>query len=442
MRYLIFIFFALVSLSASASPLDKMFKDFAANTNYTKPGAFQDQAAGHYTGGGFAMRNGNQALRPIRISLPHLGASCRGIDAYFGAFSFVKGEELIRMLRNMGSSAASYAFQLGLKTMAPSVETLLSQLRKIALDANKMALDDCHMVQQMFAASLPKGSAALEQACIDVKSQGSTGDWFGARQNCQANDAAKEEAIQDYKEKAPDLMMGEYNLTWHALMKVESFKSDHKLAEFVMSVVGTLVSRKESEKYRVHTIQGKGDSGEFIQAHMKGRPTKILVCDDHSKCLNPTWVDVTIGEKGIEKSLFERVREYVRSISLKYLSRTELSDDEKNFLSDGQKTPIYKYIQVALAEGTNFIMEDAVEYIALSILLEQFETFASHVLHYLDELQSIQLEDSHIQAFKKNVQDLRLRIQQIQTRADNGSAYRLLKMIQTYERKINSEKGG
>jgi len=433
----------LISISGdlSASPLDQMFQNFSKNSNHTKPGAFQDQAAGYYTGGGFAMRNGNQALRPMRLSLPHIGASCRGIDAYFGAFSFIKGDQLIQMIRNMGSQAASYAFQLGLKTMAPSVETLLSQLRKLALDANKLAIDDCNTVQQMFAASLPKGSAAMEQACMDVKSQGSSNDWFGARKHCQDNPGAKDDAVAKYKEQAPDLMMGEYNLTWHALMKVENFKADPKLAEFVMSVVGTMISRKEGTKYRLNTLQGKGDSSEFIHAHMKGQPTKILVCDEHSKCLQPSWVDIRIGDAGIEKSLFERVRVLVNAISIKYLSKQELSDEEKNFLQDGKKTPLYKYIQIAVAEGTGFIMEDAIEYIALSILLEQFETFASHVLHYMEELQSLQIDDSQIMAFKKNVQDLRLRIQQLQSRADNGSSYRLLKMIQTYERKVNTEKG-
>ena len=431
---MMFLFFILCfCANAQGSPLDDMFKTLTTQSHRTKPGAFQDQAAGYYTGGGFAMRNGNQSLRLVRLSLPHIGASCRGIDAYFGAFSFIKGDQLVQMLRNMGSQAASYAFQLGLKTMAPSVENILSQLRKLALDANKLAIDDCHMVQQLFTAALPKGSAALEQACMDVNSQGSSSDWFGARKKCQEDQGAKDASVSAYREKSPDLMMGEYNLTWHALMKVLSH--DPPTAHFILSVVGTVISRKEGDKYRIHVISGKGDDAEFIQAYMKGKTTKLLVCDT-PQCLNPTW-----QESALEDNLFEKVARHIHAITQKYRTKGELTPEEENFLQEGQKTPLYKYIQVSAAAGTPFLMEDAVEYITLSVLLAQFDAFASRVLHYMNDLQALQLEDAHIQMLKQNIQELRVRIHQLQTRSDNGTSFRLLKMIQAYERKISAEKG-
>ena len=278
--------FLLFSCQAGASSaLSNMFESFAGSTNVTSPGSYSDQAAGYYTGGGFTSRNSSNSLRPLRLSLPHIGSSCRGIDAYFGGFSFVQGEQLVQMIRNMGQQAVSYGFQLALKTMAPQVETLLAQLRKLGLDANKLAIDECNTVQQMFASSLPKGSLAHEQACLDVTSQGGSNDWFGARESCQQDPNQVNQAIDQYKREAPDLLIGEYNLTWEAMKKVPGLTDDIELAQYIMSVVGTLISKKidpvnHPDKYAVSTKEGKGDSLEFIKSNLEKTSTELLVCDE------------------------------------------------------------------------------------------------------------------------------------------------------------------
>ncbi|KJV72912.1 conjugative relaxosome accessory transposon family protein [Orientia tsutsugamushi str. TA716] len=65
--------------------------------------------------------------------------SCSGIDAYLGSFSVISGEELVQLMKNIGSQAKVYAFSLGLKTFAPQIENALKDLRNLAMEMNQFA---------------------------------------------------------------------------------------------------------------------------------------------------------------------------------------------------------------------------------------------------------------------------------------------------------------
>ncbi|KJV77148.1 conjugative relaxosome accessory transposon family protein [Rickettsia hoogstraalii str. RCCE3] len=82
--------------------------------------------------------------------------SCSGIDAYLGSFSLISGEELVQLMKNIGTQAKAYAFSLGLKTFAPQIENALKDLRNLAMEMNQFAKSDCEMTKAIFAAILLK----------------------------------------------------------------------------------------------------------------------------------------------------------------------------------------------------------------------------------------------------------------------------------------------
>ena len=441
-KYLLFLFvfcnpFILVKPLQASSALTQLFNSFASSTNVTSPGSYQDQAAGYYTGGGLMMRNRTTHLRPITLSLPHIGADCRGIDAYFGGFSFIKGQQLVNMLRNLGSAAATYGFQLALKTMSPQIESLVTQIRNIALKASQFATNECHLAQQMFAATMPKGSIAHKEACIAVEAQGlDEPDWFGARESCQKDPARIDNAIAEQKADNPDLLIGDYNLTWEAMKKVPGLMDDKDLAQYMMSVIGTIISRRVSDgTYDVFTKEGRGDSLDFIKANLEETSTEILVCDEPNECLDPTWQKVPISQNK-KLALIERVRRLITSIQGKYITKEKLDEEELNFLANGHNVPIYRYIQISAAAGSDFLMDDACYYMAISLILQQFESFAQKMLSYLDTLEQKQKDTSHIEKLRNNIRSLRSRLHQIHARADNGASQRLFQKIRTYEKMI------
>jgi conjugative transfer pilus assembly protein TraH len=420
----------------ASGALDKFFESLGGHVNHTAPGAFFDQAAGYYTGGGYALRQGNTVIQPINISLPRLGAGCNSLDLYFGSFSFLQGAQLSELLRKIGTGIPTYALQLALKTMAPQIENLLAQLRKYILDMNNMMLGSCQSTQQIVGGLWPKGTAASEQICMDQK-RGGNEDWFGARKHCDRSNAVQGE-VQGAQQKHKDLLMGEYNLVWHVLKKMPAYANNKELAYFIMTVTGSLISRREGEGFRLKAIEPKADQKDFIVAYLKGGTTSRLICDEPERCLVPRLETVTIqdGPHNPQTTMKAKVIHKISDLRAKYISKETVTPEEISFLNDSVNLPVYRYIQVSVAAGSHFLMQDAAEYIAANVILAQFDRVMSEVVEAVDALQKVQLEDTAILQFKKNLQSARSRVQALLIGANNGSIYLLNQTIQAIEQAI------
>ena len=429
---LFLLFILMVPSTLEASSIQKMFESLGGEANVTSPGGFQDQAAGYYTGGGMVIRQKSKVVSPFNISLPHLGMGCGGIDMYFGSISAIKGEEMVQLLRSMAAGIPTYAFQLAMKTMAPQLENLMAQIRKYVQDINNMMVDSCQMSQNIVGGLMPTGTAASEIICQDAV-RGNGEDWFGARKHCQ-KDGATAGKTAEVRKKAPDLLQGEYNLTWHVLEKMPQYKDDKEFCYFIMTTIGTLISKREKDgRFKVHTIEGKGDQKSYITAYLKGGIAEGYACDENDRCLNPKLAEFNIKEVDTMKA---RTSKMIKALFNKYVNDVKITESELAFLNDAVNLPVYRYIQVAAASGTRFIMDDTSEYIAVSVLLTQFDKISSDVIEALDNLQSIQLESHTIDGFKKNIQSMRGHIQGLLSGADSAAIYRLTRMIQGYEQAL------
>lgn len=429
-----------IDISANSKGLDKFFAGLGAQANHSTPGAFQDQAAGYYTGGGYVMRQANTVVKPINISLPSFGAGCNSLDMYFGSFSFMKSDELVRLAKEIGTGIPTYGFQLALKTMAPQIENLITQLRKNVQDLNNMMMNSCQATQQIVGGLWPKGTAASEQICMDQKKSGND-DWFGARSHCETPKKING-AIDDAKEneKYKDLLVGEYNLVWHAMSKMDDYANNKELGQFVMSVTGTLISKREGDQIRIRIIEPRADQKEFLLAYLKGGKTSSLVCDEYTKCLSPSVEDVVIQDnvEAPHSTMKSKVIHRINLLREKYISKSSLDQagDDISFLNDSVNLPVYRYIQVSVAAGTPFLMQDAAEFIGASVLLTQFDRVMSEIIEAVDSLQKIQLEDTAIEQFKQNLQQARGRVQSLLIGANSGSIHTLNETIRAIEQSI------
>jgi conjugative transfer pilus assembly protein TraH len=104
--------------------------------------------------------------------------------------------------------------------------------------------------------------------------------------------------------------------------------------------------------------------------------------------------------------------------------------------------PVYKYIQVSAAVGSQFMLEDTCEYIGLSILLTQFDKVAAEILTALDNLQDIQLTTETIEGFKKRIQSLRGRLHAQLASANGDALLRLHQMIRGHEQALAAKSQG
>lgn len=422
----------MVASPLQASALQKMFESLGGDVNVTTPGGFQDQAAGYYTGGGVVMRGRNKVVQPINISLPNANMGCGGIDMYFGAISAIKTEELVQLMRSMATGVPTYAFQLALKTMAPQLENLMSQIRKYVQDMNNTMLDSCQASQNLVGGLWPQNTAASEMICGDAMRQGGS-DWFDARKHCRNKDRVSEK-VEQARTLSPDLLQGEYNLTWHVLQKIPGYKEDADFAHFILTTVGTLISRKQPDgRFLVEMKAGKADQKDYLSAFLKGGQVTRYTCDETTRCLNPQSTQINIGEAETMKARTSRL---IQSLWNKYRDNENILEVEKAFLNDAANLPVYRYIQVSAAVGSPFIMNDTSEYIAVSVLLSQFDRVSAEIISALESLQSIQLESETIENFKKNIQAMRGRLQVLSSSADGAAIWRLNKDIQAYEQAL------
>ena len=430
------LFQLLVHPLQASSALDKFFESMGGQVNATSAGSFSDQAAGYYTGGGYVMRQNNSVVQPLNISLPRLGAGCNSLDLYFGSFSFLKGEQLGQLLRQIGTGVPTFALQLALKTQAPQIENLLAQLRKYIQDMNNMMLNSCQASQQIVGGLWPKGTAASEQICMEQKRSGNE-DWFGARKHCESLSTVNSQ-VQTAQHRHKDLLMGEYNLVWHVMKKMPEYEKNKELAHFIMTVTGTLISRKEGESFRLRIIEPRADQKDFIAAYLKGGTTAQLTCNDTDKCLAPRLANVTITDdrRHPYTTMKAKVLNRISDLRVKYVSRATITQEDIGFLNDAVNLPVYRYIQVSVAAGTPFLMQDAAEYIAANIILSQFDRVMSEVIEAVDALQKIQLEDTALEQFRQNLQAARSRVQALLIGANNGSIQMLNQTIQAIEQAI------
>lgn len=424
------IFLIVISSVHAETALEKTFKALGSEVARTSPGSFRDQAAGYYTGGGFMVRHKNTAVQPINVSLPRLNMGCNGIDMYAGSLSFMKADAMSTLARNMARGVPTYALQLALKTMAPQVETLLSQLRKIALDMNSTMLDSCNMSQQIVGGMWPKDTAASEQICQDV-SRGGGEDYFGARSHCKPDNLSDGVDRATARAENKDLLNGEYNVTWKVAK--EKLHYDDDLATFAMHVLGTIISKKEAVGYKVVHVKGEADNKDVLQVYLGGGTLTTKRCDETGKCLNPSDIRTTIPE---EDALVQRFSASVNRLIDAYVNDADVPAADKRLIEDDIGVPLYRYIQVAAALGTRFLLSDAVSYISLEILLRQIEKIAHEVENALTRLAGVQISSDRIEVFRVNLQTMRARILHMQSKVNGEAVYQLTHMIKSYEQTI------
>ena len=433
-RYLFSVIFLLNS-PLQASSLGDMISHLGNASNFNQAGSFQDQSTGHYTAGGMKIRQQNRSVNPINIRVPNWGGSCGSFDLRFGGISFMKASEFVRMFKSMSQGMPIYAIQLGLKTYVPQIEQTMKGLQSFLQQVNNTMLNDCQGRQQLMVGLLPKGSAMRETACLDMKQSGNfNNDYTGARESCLSKDKINE-AAADLKERHKDLLISEFNLVWNVMKKIPRYRDDTELAQMIMSLVGTVVSKKEGDDFKVIFLAPKADDEKFLDAYLTGGQTEIFVCDETTKCLEVSNAKYTISS---DQSLSQQILKHVHSLRVKYLTEEVFSEQEMVFLSDCVNLPIYKYIQISAAAHVNYPLERSTQYLAMSILLNQFEEIAKEILEAVSVIESIQMDSTIPKDFKTRLELARTRLQRKMATLDTKELWMLEKVTRAKETEMRA----
>jgi conjugative transfer pilus assembly protein TraH len=396
--------------------LGSFFQKLGANTNATEGKAYQDQTAGYYTGGSLFARNTVHNADLANIRLPGYRAGCGGIDMHLGAFSFIKGQELIGALRSVGSSMASYALLLALETMSPQVKNIITELNNLAQKINQMNINSCEIAATTLGSILPQSEAANKHLCTMIGLDGQYSgfsDYAAAKQKC--GPGGQRDATLDRGRSEPRFakMLGsEFNLAWNAIQENAFLRSDANLAEFFMTISGTIVSTKNrDEGYDIKSKPSLADKNSLLTALLYGGRAKVYHCADSSgsRCLNVTHTDITIAP---EHAFVTKVKGILTSIQNKIYEDQPLDKKEISFLNS-TRLPFYKIINVSTAQRRGEAAIDITDYSELGAVDVLFQ-YLSEILDVIHEsathLKSVQVDDTQIRKFLEGLNLARSRV--------------------------------
>ncbi|MFP3120175.1 conjugal transfer protein TraH [Rickettsia sp. R2] len=384
----IFMIVLLIQATTYAWDLQDVFEGMSVNV--TKPGSYQSQAAGYYAAGGLSIRTNKTSFNPISITPPSLNMSCSGIDSYLGSFSIISGDELVQLMKNIGTQAKAYAFSLGLKTFAPQIENALKDLRNLAMEMNQFAKGDCEMTKAIFASILPKDSAMRESVCRNLQSS-SGFDYFAAGKRCRS-DLEQKQALIKAQNKDLELMLTDYNIFTKAAEKVGI---PENMRNALMSMLGTIIVRDNN----VYFLESLAQDEKSWITHLKGGESASIYNCDNSNCLNPVIRrNITIAP---DQSYQGKAKTKLDELKSKLASNNEFNNADISFLSSiGEAFPIYDYITLEAISGVT-ILDSSSELVASYSLLQHLKEVILEVRKAVNMLKPKQVADHHLTAYLK-----------------------------------------
>jgi hypothetical protein len=116
-----------------------------------------------FVGGSMRMFVPQSRTQFVSITPPSFSAGCSGIDAAFGGISFINGDQLKQMVKNIMAASPGYALDLAIRTLCPICSDVMQKIRDLANWANSMAIDSCGAAQSLVN-TIAEGGASLAGA--------------------------------------------------------------------------------------------------------------------------------------------------------------------------------------------------------------------------------------------------------------------------------------
>lgn len=401
-------FFLKTPLFASMQDnLEKAFQTLGLAHNVTEAGGYQDQRGGFYTGGRVFARGRVNNAELLSLQMPHYRAGCGGIDLFLGGFSYINLPQFTALLRNIGSGASGYAFNLALATVTPQIKSVLDGLLDKVQTMTNQNINSCEAAATLVGGMWPQSDASSQLLCNSMsKELGVATDWAQGRQKCGVE--TKRTEVLDRKGEKPgfkDMLGDEFNIAWKAIQKNVFLKNNTGLAEFFMTLSGTIISRRVGDGLEVKVLPSKSNDPQLISALLTGNvPVQVYKCDTVSeeKCLAPTLKNIALPK---ETALESKVHKILTSLSDKIRTDTKLSEQEEGFINSTM-IPVLKIIAVETAfkkGGSPIRITEFSEAIAHDILLQYLDEVMSLVWDNVTQLKENQINDKMIEELRAGI---------------------------------------
>ena len=338
---------AILSQAANAGDngMQQLFDDMGAFGNVTGPGAYRAQRMNVVTGGNLFMRTPQRNYNPGSVTLPSLKMGCGGIDLYAGSFSFISKSELVSMMKNIGSSAVSYAFKLALDSISPQINKTLTELQQTAQDLNAMNINSCEAGEAVARGVGGDWQRSAQYfAKVTAPVTGLFTDHSEAREAVQGDNAKVNAAISAVTDPATREQVQPGNIAWRALSRLAGLDVDDR--KILMALSGTTIISSDQtstvaplyKEPKAITIQ------QFIRGNQNGK-LPVYGCVDST---TPEGCLVLSDDELAVTPFAQKVEAKLLAIADKFKNNIALTTDEIAFINI-TGLPVYKALAVSTA---------------------------------------------------------------------------------------------
>jgi len=417
--------------------MQSFFNELGAYGNVSGPQMLKGQTSTAFAGGSLYMRTPQRNYNLFNVAPPSIKAGCGGIDLFAGSFSFMNAEQLTALLQNLANNALGVAFQLAIESISPELAGLLKWAQDQASKLNNFNLNSCQLATGLVTAAWPDQEVAkryASKAGLDPAYNFASDSWKSrwnlfnqppSTTNAQTNTQISTDA------RNKDLL-ADVNVVWQALNRINI--SDSEMKEMMMSLVGTVIIRRNKTDDSKPDIQFRGPPQKLTFKDFIGDPAsasttiKVMKCPDYD-CLNP-------GEGSTTALSFAKyTRDKLQSIITKINSRTPntMTADEYKFLQ-GTLVPVWKI--VTMGGGLSEPMVDNMsQLIAIDLAFSFFNEVSQELQKALYNNKSTDsaVAKEHLEKMSERLAELRQEAHAMMT-AEAARVSALLNMQQSVAR--------
>lgn len=331
--------------NASDNGMQQLFNDMGTFGNATGPGAYRAQGMNVVTGGNLFMRVPQKNVTPTTVTLPSLKMGCGGIDLYAGSFSFISKSELVSLMKNIGSSAVSYAFKLALDSISPQINKTLTELQQTAQELNGMNINSCEAGEALARGTSGDWQRSAQYfAKVTAPITGLFTDHSEAREAVQGDNTKVNNAISAVTDPATKEQVQPGNIAWRALSKLSGLDVDDR--KILMALSGTTIISPDQpadqppvyKEPKAITIQ------QFIRGNENGK-LPVYGCADST---TPEGCLVLSDEELTVQPYAQKVEAKLVTIADKFKNNVALTSEEIAFINV-TGLPVYKALAVSTA---------------------------------------------------------------------------------------------
>lgn len=422
-----------------SSSLTTFFNKIGVASNVTPPALFKDQSAGYATGGGLSLSGNVMESQLAHVEMPSVRyGNCGDIDIYNGGFSFIGGEQIVRTLKGVASSAAGYAFMLALETVSPQFANNVKQLQSWANTINGIGINSCETASSLVSAAWPRSQTASQAICRSQASgSGVMSDYIASRHGC-AEASAYASNMARAEAEHPNILKDEFNIAWKVIHDDPFFSSSAggvALKHLFMTLTGTVIARKQpSGRLKIDAFSSKVFDEQFMQKLMDGGVVPIYACRDTgavSKCLEVSEGTLTLGP---ELAIKSKIETQLGRMQRKVMTDEPFTEEEIAVLNK-TRLPLLRILNVMSAYRQGAVPISLSEYadaVAIDMVCQYIRNVLDVIRMNISRKMQIQFDASVLERYEESLNRVEARVREYEQKTQ-----RRMDQVLAIERKLN-----